>query len=109
MSDITIVFAVVVAALALFIWNRIPAVIVAIGVTLALFLTGIVSGAEALAGFGDPVVVLIAGLFVVGAGLEAAGVTAWAGQLLVERAGAARRARSCSSARSPRSPPPRSA
>ena len=87
MSDIAIVFAIVVVALALFVWNRIPAVIVAIGVTLALFLAGIVTGAEALAGFGEPVVVLIAGLFVVGAGLEAAGVTAWAGQLLVERAG----------------------
>jgi di/tricarboxylate transporter len=90
MSQVAIVFTIIIAALALFIWNRIPAVIVGIAVSLALLFTGILSGNEAVAGFGDPVVVLIAGLFVVGAGLEAAGVTTWAGQLLVEKAGASR-------------------
>ena len=68
MSDSTIVFAVILGALALFIWNKIPAVIVAIGVSLALFFSGILTGAEVLAGLGDPTVILIAGLFVVGAG-----------------------------------------
>jgi di/tricarboxylate transporter len=90
MSEVTIVFTIIIAALALFIWNRVSAVIVGIGVSLALLFTGILSGNEAVAGFGDPTVVLIAGLFVVGAGLEAAGVTTWAGQLLVERAGESR-------------------
>jgi len=85
MSDSTIVFAVIIAALGLFIWNKIPAVIVAIGVSLTLFFTGILTGAEVLAGLGDPTVILIAGLFVVGAGLEASGVTTWAGQVLVEK------------------------
>lgn len=87
MADSTIVFAVILAALALFIWNKIPAVIVAIGVSLALFFSGILTGPEVLAGLGDPTVILIAGLFVVGAGLEASGVTTWAGQLLVEKSG----------------------
>jgi di/tricarboxylate transporter len=90
LSEVTIVFTIIVAALALFIWNRVSAVIVGIGVSLALLFTGILSGNEAVAGFGDPTVVLIAGLFVVGAGLEAAGVTTWAGQFLVERAGESR-------------------
>jgi di/tricarboxylate transporter len=90
MSDVTIVFTIIIAALALFIWNRVPAVIVGIGVSLALLFTGILSGNEAVAGFGDPTVVLIAGLFIVGTGLEAAGITTWAGQLLVERAGESR-------------------
>ena len=87
MSDSTIVFAVILSALVLFIWNKIPAVVVAIGVSLALFFTGVLTGAEVLAGLGDPTVILIAGLFVVGAGLEASGVTTWAGQLLVEKSG----------------------
>jgi di/tricarboxylate transporter len=43
-----------------------------------------------MGGFGDPTVVFIAALFVVGAGLEAAGVTTWAGQLIVEKAGQSR-------------------
>jgi di/tricarboxylate transporter len=86
-NDSTIVFAVILAALALFIWNKIPAVIVAICVSLALFFSGILTGPEVLAGLGDPTVILIAGLFVVGAGLEASGVTTWAGQLLVEKSG----------------------
>ena len=88
MSDVAIVFTLIAVALALFIWNKIPAVIVGIGVSLALFFTGILSANEALAGFGDPTVVLVAGLFVVSTGLEAAGVTTWAGQLLVEKSGA---------------------
>ena len=85
MSGVTIVFTVIMAALALFIWNKIPAVIVAVCVSLALFFSGILTGPEVLAGLGDPTVILIAGLFVVGAGLEASGVTTWAGQLLVEK------------------------
>lgn len=87
MSDATIVFAVILAMLALFIWQRIPAVIVALLASLVLFFTGMVTAGEVLAGLGDPVVILIAGLFIVGAGLEVSGVTTWAGQLLVEKAG----------------------
>ena len=84
-TDIAIVFAVIIAALALFIWQKIPAVIVAVLVSLALFVAGILSPGEVLAGLGDPVVILIAGLFVVGAGLEVSGVTTWAGQQLVAK------------------------
>ena len=46
--------------------------------------------ATALSGFGDPVVIFIATLFVVSEGLEASGVTAWAGQMLTPRAGTRR-------------------
>ncbi|HRY24984.1 MAG: SLC13 family permease [Geminicoccaceae bacterium] len=87
MSDAAIVALIIPAALALFIWNRVPAVIVGVGVSLALFATGVITASQALAGLGDPTVILIAGLFVVAAGLEAAGVTTWAGQKLVETAG----------------------
>src|SRR5215467_2423253 len=90
MSDVAITFALIIAALALFIWGRIPAVIVAIGVSLVLFFTGILSANQALSGFGDLTVILIASLFVVAAGFEASGVTTWAGQLLIKRAGESR-------------------
>ena len=85
MSDVTIVFAVTVIAVLLFVWNKIPPVVIGVGVSLVLFFAGILSANEALAGFGDPTIVLIAGLFVVAAGLEASGVTAWASKLLVEK------------------------
>ena len=90
MTDATIVALVILAALALFIWNRLPAVIVGVGVSLALFATGVITANQALSGLGDPTVILIAGLFVIAAGLDAAGVTTWAGQKLVETAGGSR-------------------
>ena len=90
MRDVAITFALIIAALALFIWGRIPAVIVAIGVSLVLFFTGILSANQALSGFGDLTVILIASLFVVAAGFEASGVTTWAGQLLIKQAGESR-------------------
>jgi di/tricarboxylate transporter len=87
MGGQAIVFIIMLAALGLFIWGRIPAVIVAICVMLALFFTGSITAAQGLAGLGDPTVILIAGLFVVAAGLEASGFSTWAGQQLIERSG----------------------
>jgi di/tricarboxylate transporter len=92
MSDVALVFLIVAGTIALFVWNRLPVVVVAMGSALALHLTGLLTLEAALAGFGDPVVMFIAALFVVTAGLEATGVTTWAGQQ-VERlvAGSRRR------------------
>ena len=45
---------------------------------------------QALAGFGDPAVIFIATLFVVSEGLDATGVTTWAGQALIARVGESR-------------------
>lgn len=87
MSDITIVFLIIVGAVILFVQNRLPVVIVALSVPLALYLTGVLSLQEVFSGFGDPTIIFIASLFVVSAGLEAAGVTAWAGQKLIDWAG----------------------
>ncbi len=74
-------------AVVLFVWNRFPVEIVGIGVALSLVATGVLTLEEGLAGFGDPVVVFIAALFVVSEGIDATGLTAWAGQRLVEIAG----------------------
>lgn len=75
------------AVIALFIWNRLSVGVVAILAALSLYATGVLSAESALAGFGDPVVVFLASLFVVSEGIDAAGVTTWAGQALIDRAG----------------------
>ncbi|MBD7999868.1 SLC13 family permease [Oerskovia gallyi] len=87
MSDAAITLTVLAAAVVLFVWNRLPVGVVALGVALSLYLTGVLTVEEALAGFGTPTVVLIAALFVVAEALDAAGITAWAGQQLIDRAG----------------------
>jgi di/tricarboxylate transporter len=90
MSDIALVYVILAAAVVLFVSGRVPVGVVAIGVALALWATGVLSLTAALSGFGDPTVLFIASLFVVSEGLDATGVTAWAGGLLVERGGTAR-------------------
>lgn len=82
MTDNTIILAIVVSAVVLFVWGRFPVIIVALSTTLALYATGLVSLQQAFAGFGDSVIIFIAGLFVIAAGLESTGVTAWVGQWL---------------------------
>ncbi|WP_244303286.1 SLC13 family permease [Leucobacter coleopterorum] len=87
MSPIVITFLILGGAVAAFIWNKIPVGVVAIGVSLALYLTGVLSFEQSLAGFGDPVVIYIAALFVVSEALDMTGVTVWAGQQVIQRAG----------------------
>jgi di/tricarboxylate transporter len=90
LSDIAITFTIVAAVVVLFVSERVPVVIVALGTALALYATGLLDLSQALGGLGDPSVIFIASLFVVSAGLDATGVTAWAGQLLIALAGASR-------------------
>jgi di/tricarboxylate transporter len=87
MIQIIITLSIILAAMALFAWNRLPAAVVAVCTSLALYFTGILTMNETLAGFGDPVVILIAALLAIGSGLEIAGVGAWAGQLLIRHTG----------------------
>jgi di/tricarboxylate transporter len=89
-TDIWIVFAIITAIVVLFAWDKLPVIAVCIGASLALWASGILTLQQSLAGFGDPAVIFIAALFVVSAGLEVAGVTAWAGQLLIRQAGESR-------------------
>jgi len=92
-TEITTMAAIIVAAIVLFIWNRVPVITVALGVSLALYASGLLSLNQAISGFGDPAVMFIATLFVVSAALERTGVTAWAGQMLIQGAGEDSRAR----------------
>lgn len=86
MNEIATVFIVIVAVIALFVWNKVPVVIVAIATPLTLYALGILTLDETVGGLGDSAVIFIATLFVVSDGLDETGVTAWAGRLLMARA-----------------------
>jgi di/tricarboxylate transporter len=90
MSDETITFLVLGVVVAVFVWDHLPVAAVALGTALSLWATGVLSLEQSLAGFGDPTVIFIASLFVVSEALDATGVTSWAGQELIDRAGESR-------------------
>jgi hypothetical protein len=54
LSDIAIVFAIVAAIVVVFVWNRLPVVVVAMAAGLSLYVAGILGVGEVFAGFGDP-------------------------------------------------------
>jgi di/tricarboxylate transporter len=87
MSDIAVVFLVLGGLVVLFVWNRFPVEIVAMAGALTLAATGVLSVPDALSGFGDLTVIYIAALFIVSEGIDSTGVTTWAGQQLMARAG----------------------
>jgi di/tricarboxylate transporter len=74
------VYALILTAIALFFSGRVRLDLTAVFVILALAISGVVTPSEAIAGFGDPLVMMIAGLFVIGEGLYRTGVAAWVGQ-----------------------------
>lgn len=90
MSDAAIVYLVLAALVVLFVWNRLPVEIVAFSAPLTLLATGVLSVEQVFAGFGDTTVIFIAALFIVSAGIDMTGVTTWAGQWMVARAGESR-------------------
>ena len=90
MTDIWIVFAIIAAVIGLFMWDRLPVIVVCVGCALALWATGILTIGQSLAGFGDPATIFVATLFVISAGMERSGVTAWVGQVLIDKAGDSR-------------------
>ena len=62
----TTTFIILGITIVLFVWGRWPADLVAVLSLLALALSGVIGTSDALAGFGNPTVVMIAALFVVG-------------------------------------------
>jgi di/tricarboxylate transporter len=87
-GEILFVFGLLLVTILLFVSGFLRLDVVAIMVILTLMLSGLLSPGAALAGFGDPVVLLIAGLFVVGAGLFRTGVAYAIGDWLMSVAGA---------------------
>lgn len=86
--DTLFVFGLLAAAVILFASDRLRPDIVALLIILALVLGDILPVSQAVAGFGDPLVLLIAGLFVVGEGLVRTGVAYQVGMWLTRLAGA---------------------
>lgn len=80
-------FGLLAAVIILFVSDRLRLDLVAILALLALMLTNLLTPAEALAGFSDPVVLIIAGLFIVGGGLVQTGVADILGRWLGRVAG----------------------
>lgn len=85
--DTFLVFAIIAIAGALMASNRVRFDVVALLVVLALSLTGVLSVEEAIAGFGSPVVALVAGLLVVGEMLARTGVARVVGDWVLRRGG----------------------
>jgi di/tricarboxylate transporter len=87
MSDLTIVLILLGAAIVMFAINRPRLDAVALIMLVALPFTGVLTMTEALAGFSDPNIVLIAALFVLGDGLVRTGVAQRLGDWLIAKAG----------------------
>ncbi len=81
------VFLLLAITIALFVSELLPLELVAVLVLLALMLSHVLTPAEALSGFGDPLVLLIAGLFVVAGGLFRTGVVYRVSNWVVTAAG----------------------
>lgn len=80
--EMILVFSILGVTILLFLSDRIRLDLVAMMALLALLLTGVITTSEALAGFADPIVIIIAGLFVVGGALYQTGVAALIGRWL---------------------------
>jgi di/tricarboxylate transporter len=85
--ELASVLALLVAAIVMFAINRPRMDVVALIMLIALPFTGVISMKEALAGFSDSNIVLIAALFVVGEGLVRTGVAQRLGDWLISKAG----------------------
>ena len=86
MNDMSIVFAILGLTIVLFVSGRLPSDLVAIGSMLGLYLTGVLSLPQAFAGFSNSTVILVGSLFVVGEAMTRTGVTAFAGERLIQSA-----------------------
>ena len=74
---------ILVITVALFIWGKVRADIVALTALAALLVLGILTPAEALAGFSSPIVIMMIGLFVVGGAIMQTGLAKLTGNKLM--------------------------
>ena len=86
-SSILIVLILLVVAVVLFASERIPVDIVTIMLVIALVVTGTLTVADAFAGFGNEIIITIAGLFILTSGLVKTGVVDVVGRRLHAVAG----------------------
>ena len=85
--QIALILTILLAAVALFISERLPTDVVSLLVMLILMLTGLLTPEEAFASFANPVVITIGSIFVVSAALFQTGVATKLGRGIVRLAG----------------------
>lgn len=86
-GEMKFVFGLIIFAAAAMASNRIRYDIVALLVVLALMLSGVLTVGESLAGFGSSVVILVAGLLVIGEMLDRTGVARAVGDWILKKGG----------------------
>ena len=79
----TITLIILIITVAMFIWGKVRADIVALTALAALLVFGILTPAEALAGFSSPIVIMMVGLFVVGGAIMQTGLAKLTGNKLM--------------------------
>ena len=87
-ADLAVVLVLLAAAIVMFAINKPRMDATALIMLTVLPFTGVITVDEALAGFSDSTIVLLAALFVIGAGLVRTGVAQWLGDWLTKKAGA---------------------
>ncbi|MUU78395.1 SLC13 family permease [Winogradskyella endarachnes] len=83
----SLMIAILVITISLFIWGKFTPDIIALLSMLSLFIFGILDLTETLSGFSNPTVIMIAALFIIGEGLSQTGWTALAGEKFIKLAG----------------------
>ena len=75
----TITIIVLIVTIAMFVWGRVRGDVVALSALMVLTATGVLTTSEALSGFSSPIVIMMAGLFVVGGAILQTGLAQSAG------------------------------
>ena len=75
----TITIIVLIVTIAMFVWGRVRGDVVALSALMILTATGVLTTSEALSGFSSPIVIMMAGLFVVGGAILQTGLAQSAG------------------------------
>ena len=86
-TQIVLLLLIIGASLVLFMFEWIPADVVALGVLLTLIVTGLLTPEQAFAGFGSDTFMMILGLFILTAALTRTGVVDLAGRAILRRTG----------------------
>jgi len=85
--DIFIVFATLLTAAVMFVTNTIRNDLVALLVMLTLMLSGVLTVPESLAGFSDPVVMIVISMFIIGEAVVYTGIARKVGELIIRGGG----------------------
>ena len=86
-EDMTLTIIILLVTVAMFVIGKLRADIVALCALVVMILCGILTPAEALAGFSNPVVIMMVGLFVVGGGILQTGLAKAASRKIMSLAG----------------------